>query len=204
MTELLGASELVDKDELLQLFAWLSINLAFASVVIHGVYYRLYRNEDYIFAYYVINVITFSLALLLSRVGIELGFAIGLFAIFSILRYRTEPILLRNLTYLFLVIGLGILNALAPLEISVVELLAVNTVIVAITAILELRPSNRTLRTTPAVYDKLELLRPGAEADLSRDVAERTGLDVVSVDVRRIDMLRDSADITVTYRISKP
>ena len=77
------------------------------------VYYRLYRDRDYVFTYFLINLVTFSLAYLLSNVPIELGFALGLFAVFGILRYRTEAIRVRNLTYLFVVIGVALLNALA-------------------------------------------------------------------------------------------
>ena len=201
MTELFGAGELVDREELFKLLSRLAVNLLFASLVIRGVYQRLYRRRDYVFTYYLVNVITFSLALLLSQVPIELGFALGLFAVFSILRYRTEPILMRNLTYMFVVIGLGMLNALAHEQISLAELLVVNAVIVGMTAALELRPENRTQRTTSALYDNLALLRPGLKAELVQDVARRTGLDVVDVDLRRIDMLRDSAEITITYRV---
>ena len=202
MTELFGASELFDGKELSRLISWLAINLVFATLVIQGVYYRLYRNHEYVFAYYIFNIITFCVAHMLSRVPIELGFALGLFAVFSILRYRTEPILMRNLTYLFVVIGIGILNALAHHRVSVAELLAVNAVIVGMTALLELRAGNRSERTTTAIYDNLELLRPGAEAELCADVSRRTGLDVTRVDVRRIDMLRDSAEIVISYRVS--
>jgi hypothetical protein len=203
MMELFGASELINRDELARLVTRLALNLVFASLVIRGVYQRLYRNREYVFAYYIINVITFSLALLLSRVPIELGFALGLFAVFSILRYRTEPIRMRNLTYLFVVIGLGMLNALAHEHISLAELLTVNAVIVGMTALLELRSENRAQRTTAALYDNLELLRPGAEEELRRDVSGRTGLDVVRIDVVRIDMLRDAAEIEITYRAAR-
>ena len=201
MTEIFGASELVNREELLRLLSRLGLNLIFAALVIRGVYQRLYRRNDYVFTYYLVNVITFSLALLLSQVPIELGFALGLFAVFSILRYRTEPILLRNLTYMFVVIGLGMLNALAHHQISLAELLVVNGVIVGMTAALELRPENRLQRKTSATYDNLELLRPGARDELLRDVAQRTGLDVIDVDLRRIDFLRDSAEITISYRV---
>ena len=201
MTEIFGASELVNREELLRLLSRLGLNLIFAALVIRGVYQRLYRRNDYVFTYYLVNVITFSLALLLSQVPIELGFALGLFAVFSILRYRTEPILLRNLTYMFVVIGLGMLNALAHHQISLAELLVVNGVIVGMTAALELRPENRLQKKTTATYDNLELLRPSARDELLRDVARRTGLEVIDVDLRRIDFLRDSAEITISYRV---
>jgi hypothetical protein len=145
------------------------------------------------------NIITFCLSLLLRKVPIELGFALGLFAVFGILRYRTEPIRIRDLTYLFIVIGLGILNAVANKKISVAELVVVNASIVGVTVLLELTPWNRANKSVPIYYDNIALLRPGKKAELHADLSERTGFDVVRVDVHRIDMLRDSADLTVYY-----
>ncbi len=197
MNDVLGAASFVNGEDLLRLTSRLAVDLVFATLVIRFVYYRLYSNREYVFTYYLFNVITFSLSLLLRKVPIELGFALGLFAVFGILRYRTEAIRMRDLTYLFIVIGLGILNALVNEKVSVAELLTVNVVIVGMTALLELGPSTRGQRSTPMLYDKLDLLRPGCEAELMSDIAERTGL---RVDVHRIDMLRDSAELTVHYR----
>jgi hypothetical protein len=129
----------------------------------------------------------------------ELGFALGLFAVFGMLRYRTEEIRMRDLTYLFIVIGLGILNGVANKKISLAELLAVNGVIVMATALLELYPRGRTERSTPFVYDNLALLRPGREAELLADLRARTGLEVVRVEVQRVDLLRDAAELVVHH-----
>jgi hypothetical protein len=197
--ELLGLGELVNARDFATLGIRLAINLAFAAVVIRLVYYRLYRNREYVFTYFLFNIITFSLSYLMRRVPIELGFALGLFAIFGILRYRTEPIRIRDLTYLFIVIGLGILNAVSNTAVSVVELLFVNSAIVALAAFLELTPSNRSQRSQPILYDNLALLRPENREELLTDLSERTGLNVVRVDVQKIDMLRDAADITIYY-----
>ena len=197
--EVLGANLIDDWNDISKLIARLAMNLMFATIVIRVVYYRLYRNREYLFTYYLFNIITFSLCFLLRKVPIELGFALGLFAVFGILRYRTEPIRIRDLTYLFIVIGLGILNALANKKISVLELVAVNSVIVGATAFIELHGGHHT-RSVPLLYDNIKLLRPGAEAELIADLAERTGLDVVRVEVARIDMLRDAAEVSVIYK----
>ena len=108
-------------DPAIVLLARLALNVLFTLVVVRLVYYRLYRDRDYVFTYFLINLVTFSLAYLLSNVPIELGFALGLFAVFGILRYRTEAIRVRNLTYLFVVIGIALLNALANGGISLAE-----------------------------------------------------------------------------------
>lgn len=199
MSELIGSNMFLDTDDFLKLVSRLGINLVFATVVIRCIYYRVYRNREYVFTYFMFNVMTFCMCLLLRKVPIELGFALGLFAVFGILRYRTEAIKIRDLTYLFIVIGLGILNAVANKKISVMELLVVDVTIVGLAAMLELAPSNRSRRSTPMFYDNLELLRPGNETRLHADLGERTGLSVISVEVKRFDMLRDAAEVVVVY-----
>ncbi len=176
------------------------MNLAFTTIVVAAIYYRLYRNREFVFTYFVFNVITFSLCALLRKVPMELGFALGLFAVFGILRYRTEEIRMRDLTYLFIVIGIGILNAVANKKVSLVELVTVNVVIVGITALIELPAAARRQGSTPMLYDNLTLLRPDQHSALLADLANRTGLEVVRVQVHKIDLLRDAAEITVFYR----
>ncbi len=199
MNEIFGTEQLADWTDLAKLMTRFGLDLAFATVVIFWVYYRLYRNRELVFTYYVFNIITFSLCALLRKVPMELGFALGLFAVFGILRYRTEPIRMRDLTYLFIVIGLGILNAVANKKVSLAELLAVNGVIVGVTAGLELHSWNRQLGSTPMLYDNLSLLKPGQREALLRDLSERTGRDVVKVQLHRFDMLRDAAEITIFF-----
>ena len=200
MNELFGTEQLIDWPDFYKLLTRFGMDLAFASIVIFVVYYRLYRNREFVFTYYVFNIITFSLCVLLRKVPMELGFALGLFAVFGILRYRTEEIRMRDLTYLFIVIGLGILNAVANKKVSLAELVTVNVVIVGITAGLELHSSNRRNGSTPMLYDNLSLLRPGERAALLADLSARTGFEVVRVQVHKIDLLRDAAEITVFYQ----
>ncbi len=200
MTDLFGTEALFDATDFLKLLARLGLDLGFASVVILLVYYRLYRNREFVFTYFVFNIITFSLCVLLRKVPMELGFALGLFAVFGILRYRTEEIRMRDLTYLFIVIGLGILNAVANKKISLAELVTVNAVIAGVAVAIELQPAARRHGSTPMLYDTLALLQPGRGPELIADLTRRTGLDIVGVQLHRIDMLRDAAEITVFYR----
>jgi hypothetical protein len=200
MKDLLGADLLVDWPGLIRLLTRLALDLTFAGVVIRWIYYHLYRNREYVFTYYLFNVITFCLCLLLRKVSSPLGLALALFGVFGILRYRTEQIRIRDLTYLFIVIGLGVLNAFGDRTVSVAELLVVNGIIVAMTAVLELGASHQGERSAPMVYDQLDLLRPGNEANLLSDLSVRLGLAVVRVEVNQFDLLRDAAEITVFYR----
>jgi hypothetical protein len=199
MSELFGTETLFDPD-LYKLLARLGLNLAITSLVVMWVYYRLYKNREFVFTYYIFNIITFTMCVLLRKVPMELGFALGLFAVFGILRYRTEEIRMRDLTYMFIVIGIGIINAVANKKVSLSELLTVDAAIVGVTAIIELNPRGRHYGATPMLYDCIPLLEPGREVELHRDLAQRTGLDVMRVQLHRIDMLRDAAEITVFYR----
>jgi hypothetical protein len=141
-----GTEQFVDPGDFLRLVTRLGVDIGFASIVILVVYYRLYRNREFVFTYYIFNVITLAMCVLLRKVPMELGFALGLFAVFGILRYRTEEIRMRDLTYMFIMIGLGIINGVANKKVSTAELLLVNAVIVGITAALELPAKARRAR----------------------------------------------------------
>ncbi len=195
-----GTEQFMDAGDFLRLVTRLSLDLSFVAVVVLLVYYRLYKNREFVFTYFIFNLITFSMCVLLRKVPMELGFALGLFAVFGILRYRTEEIRMRDLTYLFIMIGLGIINGVANKKVSTAELLLVNTAIVGLTALLELPASARRYGATPMLYDNLRLLQPQHRAELVADLQARTGLDVMRVQVHRIDMLRDAAEITVFHR----
>jgi hypothetical protein len=200
VNEYLGTEHFIVVDDYLKLVSRLGLDLGFAAIVILLVYYRLYKNREFVFTYFVFNLMTFAMCALLRKVPMELGFALGLFAVFGILRYRTEEIRMRDLTYLFIMIGLGILNGVANHKVTTAELLTVNAAIIGTTALLELTAAARQHGATPMLYDNLKLLHPGQEQALHRDVAARTGLDVIRVQVHRIDLLRDAAEITVFYR----
>lgn len=195
-----GTDMFIDPGDFVRLVTRLSLDLGFVSLVILLVYYRLYKNREFVFTYYIFNLITFAMCVLLRKVPMELGFALGLFAVFGILRYRTEEIRMRDLTYLFIMIGVGIINGVANKKVSTAELLLVNGTIVGMTALLELPASARQYGATPMLYDNLRLLQPPHGVELLADLSARTGLEVMRVQVHRIDLLRDAAEITVFYR----
>lgn len=201
MNFLFGTDSLFDPEDFAKLCARLGLDLLITSVIIVWVYYRLYRNREMVFTFYVLNVITFTLCALLRKTPMDMGFALGLFGIFGILRFRTEAIRTRDLTYLFIVLGLAIVNAVANKKISLSELLLVNVVVVGVVAAIELPGKSHRCLSTPVFYDRLELLLPGQRDALLADLRQRTGLDVLRVEVNEIDMLRDAAKITLHYRI---
>lgn len=201
MNEFLGANLLPAAGDLTILLSRIVLNLLFTTIVVRVVYFRLYQHRDYIFTYFLLNIVTFSLAFLLSRVPIELGFALGLFAVFGILRYRTEPIGVRDLTYLFVVIGIALLNALASQRVSMVELLIANVVIVGMVCLLEATPSSGREVSRKVLYDRLDLLGPGSGPELLADLRTRTRLPIVRYEIGDVDLLRDTAEIAVYYPV---
>ncbi len=201
MTELLGLyPDFVDLPALYKLGGRLALDLFFTAIVVLGVYVRRYGRNEYVFTYFLFNVVTFTLCFLLRKVPIELGFALGLFAVFGILRYRTEAIRTQDLTYLFVVIGLAILNAVVNKKVSLAELLLVNGSIVALTALLEATPFFRAEESQPVLYDNMAILKAQDKQALIADLKERTGLDITRVKVRQLDLLRDTARLVVFYR----
>ena len=185
--------------DLLALTVRLAFDLVFIGIVVH-VYCRFYVQRDYVFTFVVLNLVTFALGFLLSRVPLELGFALGLFAVFGILRYRTEAIEVRNLTYLFVVIGLALLNALTNQRISLVELLVVNGVTVGAVWLLERASFSAREESRRVVYDRLDLLEPDKADALLEDLHARTHLPVTRFEIVTVDLLRDTADLAVYYR----
>jgi len=137
--------------------------------------------------------------MLLENVGVEIGFALGLFAIFGMLRYRTQQIPIREMTYLFLVIGVSVINSLANRRVSYAELLLTNAVIIFVTYLLEKVFLMKTESKKLIFYEKVELIKPDRRAELIADLEERTGLKIHRVDVERIDYLRDAARIYIYF-----
>jgi hypothetical protein len=200
MNNILGALTFPLGETALTPLARLGLNLLFTTILVRLVYYRLYRNRDYVFTYFLINLITFSVTYLLSNVPIELGSALGLFAVFGILRYRTEAIRVRDLTYLFVVIGIALLNALANGSITLFQLVIANVVIVSVVSVLEAAPFSGREESRLINYDRLDLLNPAMATELLADLRQRTHLPVERFEIGDVDLLRDSARLTVYYR----
>lgn len=189
----------IDIKDFVKLTSRLGINLIFAAFVVLMVYVRRHGKTEYVFTFFMFNLITFSVCFLLRKINIELGFALGLFAVFGILRYRTEPIRTRDLTYMFVVIGIAILNALVNKKVSIAELLLVNCAIAGMTILLEYIPWLQRDCTQLVVYDNMDLIRNADQTALISDLKARTGLNIHKVNVDRVDLLRDTAQLTIFY-----
>lgn len=191
--------ELIDSENFWELVIRFTLNSIFIFLIAKYLYYNATRRKDYFFTYILIGSVVFMMSFLLSNVKLELGFALGLFAIFGIIRYRTQQIPIKEMTYLFLIIGVSIVNALANKKVSYAELLFANLALFIITLLLEKtwhlkHESNKTIE-----YEKIELIKPENRDRLIEDIEERTGLTINKLEVGNIDFLRDTAKIRIYY-----
>lgn len=198
MTDLFGSAFLPSTVVLSGLAVRLALNLLVVALLVRT-YARHLPDRGYIFTYVLLNVVTFAVGFLLSKVPIQLGFAVGLFGVFGILRYRTEAIPARDLTYLFAVIGVALINALSHEGISLVELLLVNALIVAAAVVLEVSAFSGREESRQVLYDRLDLLAPDAADALLADLRQRTRLPITRFEIGDFDLLKDTAAIRVYF-----
>jgi len=176
------------------------VNLLFASIIVRYIYYPRNGEHTYIFTFLAFNTVVYFIMGLFTSVEISIGAGFGLFALFSVLRYRTETVPIREMTYLFVMVALPVLNSILLRTGAYAQLLLSDAVIILILWALEkgfgFRPE---LRRKQVVYEKIDLVRADRREEMIADLRERTGLDVVRCEVERIDFLRDTAEISVYY-----
>ncbi|MFN9112462.1 MAG: DUF4956 domain-containing protein [Bacteroidota bacterium] len=175
------------------------VNLIVLTILIRYLYYPKTKRKDYLFTYYLIGMITFFLCFGLKKLDIDTGMGLGLFAIFGIIRYRTDAIEIKEMTYLFLIIGVSVVNALASNQISIAEMVIINLTVMALTFGLEnlWLVKHETRKTIN--YERIDLIVPEKYDEMKADLEARTGLVINRVEVGIIDFLSDTAQIRVFY-----
>lgn len=188
---------LIDTGDMKGLLFRFVFNAFFIWIIIHRLYYPKSRRRDYYFTFALISVSIFLLIYLLGSVKIKVGFALGLFAIFGIIRYRTESMSVREMTYLFVIIAVSVINALS-ITLSYAELLLTNVIFLGCIWACENYP--RTRRAEKLVlYDRVELASPERREELLQDLRERLGLDVTEIEVGAVDFLHDTVMCKIYY-----
>lgn len=182
-------------------FVRLMVDLLTVTILVRLIYYRLYRRTDLFLTFFGFNLVIFLITYLLNKVQMSMGAAFGLFAVFSMLRYRTEGLSAKDMTYLFIVISLGLISAI--IKGGWDELGLVNGIIVLSVWLLEGNWLIKRELTKNVQYDKIELIVPERHAELIRDLRARTGLDIHRVEIQTMDFLRDSALIMIFYYQTK-
>jgi len=192
--------EIIDVPAFFQLLFRFGLNLVVILILVRWLYYSNTKRKDYLFTYILISSLVFLLCFLLESVSLQIGFALGLFAIFGIIRYRTNAIPIKEMTYLFLIIGISVINALTSTNTSLTNLLFSNLIIIVITFGLEKIWLLKHESSKIIVYEKIELIKDGRQKELIGDLQERTGIEKINrVEVGKINFLRDICELTIYY-----
>jgi len=175
------------------------INLVVMLIIVRWLYYTTTRRKDYLFTYILISSVVFLLCYLLESVSLQIGFALGLFAIFGIIRYRTNPMPIKEMTYLFLVIGVSVINALTA-GTSMIQIIFANLAVILITMGLEKMWLLRHISSKSIVYEKINLIVPEKYDELIADLQERTGIkEIKKVEIGAINFLKDTCRMIIYY-----
>ena len=192
-----------DGPSLWQMLFRFAINLVVCWLIVGLLYYRKSKRRDYYFTFMLFSITIFFLIFLMDNVKVQIGFALGLFAIFGMIRYRTETVPIREMTYLFVVVGLSVINGLA-MTVSYTELFITNLLIVLAVWLFESIHRRTYLESKIIVYEKVALAHADRENELMADLKARTGLDIRRLEVGHIDYLKDIAYVKIYYASDKP
>ena len=195
--------EILDFSNLLELLGRFSLNLIVILILVRWLYFSTTKRKDYLFTYILISTIVFLLCFLLANVMLQIGFALGLFAIFGIIRYRTNTMPIKEMTYLFLIIGISVINALSGTAASISEIIFTNFIVIFITYGLEKRWLLKHESSKNIIYEKISLIKPENYIELIEDLQLRTGIKMISrVEIGEIDFLRDICHLKIFFETS--
>ena len=178
-------------------FVRLLIDIVSVSILVRFIYFPIYKKKDFFFTFFLFNIIIFMITYLLNKVDMSTGAAFGLFAVFSLLRYRTENISAKDMTYLFTVIAMGLISAVN--KGTYFETCLINVIIATAAFLLDGNTLVKNEKSQIVIYEKIDLIHPQKETELITDLKTRTGLDIHKVSINTIDFLKDTALLTVYY-----
>jgi len=180
-------------------------NLLVTWIIVYCIYYRFGKRREYYVTFMLFSSAMFLLLWLMQKLDIQTGFVLGLFAIFGMIRYRTETIPIREMTYLFIIIAVSIINSLSlkANDLAWYSLVLANVLIISLAYGFDVWINRKRTSTKIILYEKIENIKPERHAELIADLKERTGLDIKDVEIGHIDFLRDVAYINVTYTLEK-
>ncbi|MDR2580899.1 MAG: DUF4956 domain-containing protein [Fibromonadaceae bacterium] len=175
------------------------VNIVFAYILICGIYAKEHRLRENSFSFFVSSILIFLATSFLASVKVRTGFAFGLFAILSILRFRTEQIQVREMTFLFAAIILGVINSLATAELPLLAILLAN-VLLCLSAFVCEKVFMGNAEQITLMYDNTKLLAKDKKEELFEDIKKRFGYEVVKVAIVRMNYLTDSAEVKLVYK----
>ncbi|MCB0517075.1 MAG: DUF4956 domain-containing protein [Chitinophagales bacterium] len=192
--------KLIDVQDLLNLVFRLLLDLTVTYIIVRKIYYPARKDKEYLFTFFIFNILVFFVCNLLGEMKLELGFAFGIFALFSILRYRTITLPVMEMTYLFCIIALAVIHAISNKKVSYAELLFTDLFIIGIIYYLQRIWIRKKLSVQVILYEKIENIVPENKHILLNDLKKRTGLDIRQVEISKINFLNDTARIKIYYQ----
>lgn len=198
-------------DDFYKMLLRLSINMLYLTFIIKLSYYRFSKKTEFLFTFYLVGIVVFFLCFTLKKYELDLGLALGLFAIFGIIRYRTDPLKVREMTYLFVVIGVSIINALSNKKMSYMEILLANSFISISIYYLDrywsqqrLTPQEKTIPKDygikDVIYNSLENIKPEQFELLKNELENSLGVEILKLDINEVDFEKQTAKIKIRYK----
>ncbi len=191
---------LISEQNLVSLLIRFTFNIVVLFILIGLIYYRYSKKAEFLFSFIIIGIVIFFICSILDSVTIELGMALGLFAIFSILRFRTVTYTAKDMTYVFAVIGVSVINSLGNVQPPVISAIAINSLIIIFTLLLEIFLFRKAYSTLVVIYDNLNLLKSETNPELLKDLSEQTGKKIEKAKIQRFDISRGIAELEVFYK----
>jgi len=196
--QLLNSFSFLKASDVFQLLWRFLFNFLVVWLIIHFFYYPKSRRRDFYVTFTLISISVFLLVLLLGSVNLKIGFALGIFAIFGVIRYRTETVPIREMTYLFVIIAISVINALA-VQFNPVVMLVANVLFILSVWLIESEHWLKHISCKLVLYDKIQLITPDRRDELIADLQKRIGINITKIEIGHVDFLRDAVYIKVYY-----
>jgi len=177
-----------------------AINMVFLIILIRGIYFRYSKKEKFLFTFFLMGITVFFITSMLKSVFIEFGMAVGLFAVFAILRFRTRNFSLKDMSYIFTTIGISVINSLKLVGFPVLGVIIFNTIIVICAIILEEFTLRNNTITHSINFDDLELLKSAKQQKILKELSDLTGKEIIRYKIRNIDYKEKVACLDIAYK----
>lgn len=190
--------QLIDPEALAEMLARFAFNFLFVLIIVRFFYYPRSKRRDYFFAFIMLSASIFMMIYFMDGSKMKVGAALGLFAVFGIIRYRTEAVPIREMTYLFFIVALAVVNGMSA-RLSIAELLIANLIFILVAKFTESSRFIKRVACKYVRYDNINLITPEKREDMIEDLKKRTGLNIIKVEIGSIDFMRDTALIKIYY-----
>jgi hypothetical protein len=196
----MSLSSIASENTFLSIMIRFFINLGVLFIIIRLIYYRYSKKESYLFSFFLMGIMIFLICSILETLEIQMGMALGLFALFSILRFRTINYSVKEMTYTFTIIGISVINSQAHIPPPLIGAITINSIVILGIYILECYIHKKAFSSFIMIYNKLELLHPGLKQDLLKDLSLQTGYNIEKVKIEKVDIGKGTAEIEIFFR----